>query len=87
MKDVEFSPSKNFKALVNATNSQRFNGESYGLGSFSKGGNRVCAHCRKINHIVESCYAEHGFSPHMQKKFVNQTSITNVNDQDMDESL
>jgi hypothetical protein len=37
-------------------------------------GNHICSYCGRNNHIVENCYATHGFPPHMQKRSVNNAS-------------
>lgn len=58
-------------------------GKSYGPGSFSKENNRVCIHCCRNTHTIDTCYAKYGFSLHVQRKSANHTS-TGGNDKDME---
>jgi hypothetical protein len=39
-----------------------FNDKGKGSSS-SKGGNRLCTHCGKTNHVVENCFEKIGFPP------------------------
>jgi len=41
--------------------------ESYGRGSISK----VCSHCGKTGHTIDTCYRKHGFPPHFKFKYQN----------------
>jgi hypothetical protein len=34
-----------------------------GSSSSTKGGNRVCTHCGRTNHIVDTCFVKHGYPP------------------------
>lgn len=49
-----FAPSKDYKALVNAFDSQRSKGKSYISGPSSKDRNHMCIHRGKTNHTVDN---------------------------------
>lgn len=50
-----FAPFKDYKAFVNAFDSQRSKGKSYRSGPYSKDRNRICTHRGKTNHKVDNC--------------------------------
>nr|KYP43959.1 hypothetical protein KK1_034599 [Cajanus cajan] len=46
-------------------------GSGYGRGSYGRGNaSKICSHCGKTGHTIDTCYRKHGFPPHF--KFKNQ---------------
>jgi len=45
---------------------------------------KVCSHCWKTGHVIDTCYRKHGFSP--QFKFKNQKADCNNNEQNHESS-
>ncbi|XP_020225129.1 uncharacterized protein LOC109807015 [Cajanus cajan] len=60
-------------------------------GSYGRGNNtKVCSHCGKVGHTIDTCYRKHGFPPHF--KFKNQNhdlslanAVSQVDNPDDDE--
>ncbi|KAI5407206.1 hypothetical protein KIW84_053453 [Lathyrus oleraceus] len=40
----------------------------------SKGANRVCIHCGRTNHTVDTCFLKHGYPPDFKQKGKDQNS-------------
>jgi len=61
-------------------NTTTYDRGGYGRGSYGRGYTpKICSHCEKIGHTIDTCYKKHGFPPHF--KFKNQNhdhSHTNV---------
>lgn len=51
-----------------------FKGKNQGSG---RGRNRVCTHCRRTNHTVETCFLKHGYPPSFKGKGKSQYSPNN----------
>ncbi|KAI5393581.1 hypothetical protein KIW84_060634 [Lathyrus oleraceus] len=48
---------------VNTQNKGSATNKWKGSSSSNKGGNRVCTHCGRTNHIVDTCFVKHGYPP------------------------
>lgn len=60
-------------AHANGKNGQFFRGKPQ---SGARGHNRVCTHCGRTNHTVETCFLKHGYPPGFKGKGKNQSSNT-----------
>ncbi|KAI5432085.1 hypothetical protein KIW84_036007 [Lathyrus oleraceus] len=58
---------------ANGKNGQFFRGKPQGG---ARGHNRVCTHCGRTNHTVETCFLKHGYPPGFKGKGKNQSSNT-----------
>lgn len=58
---------------ANDKNGQFFRGKPQGG---ARGHNRVCTHCGRTNHTIETCFLKHGYPPGFKGKGKNQSSNT-----------
>ncbi|KHN02608.1 hypothetical protein glysoja_043563, partial [Glycine soja] len=80
---VSEATSDSAMAMQVNSNQSNFNGKggyyNKGKGS-SKGGNRVCTHCGKTNHIVDNCFEKIGYPPgYKTNKSKNSSSSSQAN--------
>lgn len=64
------------KTLINVMDSRR------GTGSFGRGrgyNSKMCSHCGKPGHAIESCYKKHGYPPGYFNKFKGTKENDSVN--------
>jgi hypothetical protein len=77
------------KALVNASDARRTQGNGRGKGNANSSygnnrkSNKYCTYCGKDNHIVDNCYRKHGFPPNYGKN--TSANHANVEDNDNDD--
>lgn len=72
-----FNVNDESKALINVVDYKRLQGRAKGFGQGFKNSRRVCTHCGRTGHIVNTCYRKHGFPHHLQKG--NTSMANNVN--------
>ncbi|KAI5432658.1 hypothetical protein KIW84_020094 [Lathyrus oleraceus] len=48
---------------ANTQNKGPITNKGKGSSSSTKGGNRVCTHCGRTNHTVDTCFVKHGYPP------------------------
>lgn len=53
----------------------------YTLRYNNRNGSKVCTHCKKTGHTIDTCYKKHGFPPNWQRNSANAASIEDVVDQ------
>lgn len=46
----------------------------YSSGYNGRNGSKICTHCGKTGHTIETCYKKHGIPPHWQKTASNVTN-------------
>lgn len=57
----------------------RGRGRQDGYGNRNQGRNRLCTHCNKTNHTIDTCYFLHGFPPGYQSRTTTNKSGSSVN--------
>ncbi|KAJ1426498.1 hypothetical protein SESBI_10242 [Sesbania bispinosa] len=66
--------------ILEGQNHHQWGNTTQNKGSYGRGNNtKVCRHCGKTGHTIDTCYRKHGFPPHF--KFKNQghdESLANV---------